>query len=41
MNGAIRQKKVDNHLFMQEIKRMFNEEGKKSVTFVVVAFSRT
>ena len=39
MNGAIRQKKVDNHLFMQEIKRMFNEEGKKSVTFVVRGYS--
>ena len=39
MNGAIRQKKVDNHLFMQEIKRMFNEEGKKSVTFIVRGFS--
>ena len=31
----IRHKRVDNHSFMQEIRRMFNEEGRKSVTFVV------
>lgn len=28
-------RRVDNHIFMQEIKRLFNEHGKKSVTFVV------
>jgi hypothetical protein len=39
MSEAIRHKRVDNHLFMQEIKRMFNEEGKKSVTFVVRGYS--
>lgn len=32
-------RKVNNHLFMQDIRRMFNEEGKKSVTFVVKGFS--
>lgn len=31
----IRHKRVDNHSFMQEITRMFNEEEYKSVTFVV------
>ena len=35
MSGDIVQKKVDNHIFMQEIRRLFNEEGKKSVTFIV------
>ena len=32
-------KRVDNHLFMQEIRRQFNEGGKKSVTFVVRGIS--
>ena len=32
-------KRVNNHLFMQEIRRLFNEEGKKSVTFIVRGFS--
>lgn len=35
----IAQRKVNNHLFMQDIRRMFSEEGKKSVTFVVKGFS--
>ena len=39
MNDKVIQKKVDNHLFMQEITRMFRKEGKKSVTFVVRGFS--
>jgi hypothetical protein len=39
MSEPIRQKRVNNHLFMQEIRRMFNEEGKKSVTFVVRGYS--
>ena len=39
MNRETRQKKVQNHQFMQEITRMFHEEGKKSVTFVVRGFS--
>ena len=28
-------KRVNNHTFMQEIRRLFKEENKKSVTFVV------
>jgi hypothetical protein len=36
---GVRQKMVNNHLFMQEITRMFSKEGKKSVTFVVRGFS--
>ncbi len=36
---AQRTKRVDNHLFMLEIKRLFEQEGKKSVTFVVRGFS--
>ena len=39
MSDKVIQKKVDNHLFMQEITRMFRNEGKKSVTFVVRGFS--
>ena len=39
MNEKVTQKRVNNHLFMQEIKRMFNEQGKRSVTFVVRGFS--
>ena len=39
MSGEVRQKRVNNHLFMQEITRMFREEGKKSVTFIVRGFS--
>jgi hypothetical protein len=39
MTNGIIQKKVNNHLFMQEITRMFGEQGKKSVTFVVRGFS--
>ena len=39
MNRGIRQKTVNNHLFMQDITRMFREEGKKSVTFIVRGFS--
>ena len=35
--GTIR--RVDNHIFMQEIRRLFNENGKKSVTFVVRGIS--
>lgn len=38
MNTGITQKRVNNHLFMQEITRAFRE-GKKSVTFVVRGFS--
>lgn len=39
MSAAPIQKKVNNHLFMQEIRRLFREEGKKRVTFVVRGFS--
>ena len=39
MNKQIKQKRVNNHLFMQEITRMFRQEGKKSVTFIVRGFS--
>ena len=39
MNEGIKQKRVNNRLFMQEITRMFREQGKKSVTFVVRGFS--
>lgn len=39
MNTRPIQKRVNNHLFMQEIRRLFNEEGKKSVTFIVRGFS--
>lgn len=39
MNNGITQKRVNNHLFMQEITRLFHEQGKKSVTFVVRGFS--
>ncbi len=39
MNFSERSVRVNNHLFIQEIKRMFNEKGKKSVTFVVRGFS--
>ena len=39
MSMGVRQKMVNNHLFMQEITRMFSEEGKKSVTFIVRGFS--
>ena len=39
MSEKVIQKRVDNHLFMQEITRMFRKEGKKSVTFVVRGFS--
>ena len=35
VSGGRSHKRVDNHTFMQEIRRMFNEEGRKSVTFVV------
>ena len=38
MSSNITQKRVNNHLFMQEITRAFNS-GKKSVTFVVRGFS--
>ena len=38
MSNGITQKRVNNHLFMQEITRAFNS-GKKSVTFVVRGFS--
>ena len=38
MNSKPIQKRVNNHLFMQEITRAFNS-GKKSVTFVVRGFS--
>ena len=37
-NASI-QIRVENHAFMQEIRRMFNEEGRKSVTFVVRGIS--
>ncbi len=39
MSTAVTRKMVNNHLFMQEIRRLFNEEGKKSVTFVVKGVS--
>jgi hypothetical protein len=39
MNEQIKQKRVNNHLFMQDITRMFRQEGKKSVTFIVRGFS--
>ena len=39
MRESIIQKRVNNHLFMQEITRMFSEQGKKSVTFIVRGFS--
>lgn len=39
MNEQIKQRRVNNHLFMQEITRMFRQEGKKSVTFIVRGFS--
>ena len=39
MTNGIIQKKVNNHLFMQEIKRAFDQQGKKSVTFIVRGFS--
>lgn len=39
MNEQIKLKRVNNHLFMQEITRMFRQEGKKSVTFIVRGFS--
>lgn len=39
MSETIIQKRVNNHLFMQEITRMFSQEGKKSVTFIVRGFS--
>ena len=39
MNDGVIQKRVNNHLFMQEITRMFRKEGKKSVTFIVRGFS--
>lgn len=38
MSNGITQKRVNNHLFMQEITRAFRD-GKKSVTFVVRGFS--
>ena len=38
MSMGVRQKMVNNHLFMQEITRMFSEEGKKSVTFICKFF---
>jgi hypothetical protein len=39
MNEQIKQKRVNNHLFMQDITRMFRQEGKKSITFIVRGFS--
>lgn len=39
MTNGVTHKKVDNHLFMQEITRMFRQQGKKSVTFVVRGYS--
>lgn len=39
MTNGVTQKKVENHLFMQEITRMFRQQGKKSVTFVVRGYS--
>lgn len=39
MTEGIVQRRVNNHLFMQEITRQFREQGKKSVTFVVRGFS--
>ena len=38
-NNASTQIRGENHAFMQEIRRMFNEEGRKSVTFVVRGIS--
>lgn len=37
--NSLRTKKVNNHAFMLEIKRLFEEGKKKSVTFVVRGFS--
>ncbi len=37
--NCLRTKKVNNHAFMLEIKRLFEEGKKKSVTFVVRGFS--
>lgn len=31
--------KVNNHTFMQELRRMFSEEKKESITFIVRGFS--
>lgn len=39
MSTETREIKVNNHVFMQEIRRMFNEKGKNSVTFVVRGYS--
>ena len=39
MSESVKQKLVNNHLFMLDITRMFSQEGKKSVTFVVRGFS--
>ena len=32
-------KQIENHIFMQEIRRMFNQQSRKSVTFVVKGVS--
>lgn len=32
-------KQIENHIFMQEIHRMFNQQNRKSVTFVVKGVS--
>ena len=39
MSNQAVQKRVNNHVFMQEIRRLFNEDGKKNVTFVVRGMS--
>ena len=32
-------KQIENHLLMQEITRLFNEQGKKNITFTVRGYS--
>ena len=39
MTADTRQIKVNNHAFMQELRRMFSEEKKESITFVVRGYS--
>lgn len=39
MTGNIREIQVENHLLMQEITRMFNTNGKESVTITVRGYS--
>ena len=39
MKEASRTIHINNHLLMQEITRMFNEQNKESVTFIVRGYS--